>query len=102
MKYEIEHKESKVWVNALKVEKDLRFSPYLRSMWKQKILDGLDKDAEIYIAETDTSYVVYIGIDENYSVRDINELCQIVEIHTDQFLQHHTNLLKFMKENWEV
>ena len=102
MKYEIEHKESKVWVTALRVQKDLKFSPYLRSMWKQKITDGLDKDAEIYIAETDTLYEVYISVDENCSAQDINALCQTVEVLTDQFLEYHTNLLKFVKENWEV
>ena len=103
MKYEIERKESKMWVNALKVEKNLRFSPYLRSMWEKEIIKGLDKKVQdVKVVETDIWYIVFINIDENCSVQDINELCQIVETLTDQFMQYYTNLLKFVKENWEV
>ena len=103
MKYEIERKESKMWVNALKVEKNLRFSPYLRSMWEKEIIKGLDKKVQdVQVVETDILYKVFLNIDENYSMKDINALCQTVEVLTNQFMQYYTNLLKFVKENWEV
>ena len=106
MKCEIERKEkeSEVWVNVfMKVEGDLRLSPYLCRLWKKKIAEVLGKDVEeVQIVETDTSYEVSIRIDENFSVRDINAICQIVEALTELFLQYNTNLLKFVKEILEM